>query len=109
MLLRMFGRFAERSGYSVEIPDYSPVDEAGVKSVTLDIKGHNAIWILEIGKRRAPYLCEFPLRFQCPQAHILRGIDVMPEIDDAVEVNINQADLKSRYISSQRSRRPAYQ
>lgn len=42
MLLRMFTRFAERNGYQVEMLDYLAGDEAGVKSVTLQINGHNA-------------------------------------------------------------------
>lgn len=42
MLLRMFSRFAEREGYEVEMLDYLPGDEAGVKSATLQINGHNA-------------------------------------------------------------------
>ena len=42
MLLRMYGRYAERHGFSVETADLLPGDEAGVKSATLFIKGHNA-------------------------------------------------------------------
>ena len=42
MLLRMFSRFAAREGYEVEMLDYLPGDEAGVKSAPLQINGHNA-------------------------------------------------------------------
>ena len=42
MLLRMYGRWAERNGFSVETIDFLPGDEAGVKSATIMINGHNA-------------------------------------------------------------------
>lgn len=42
MLLRMFTRYAERQGFAIEMLDYLPGDEAGVKSATLQINGHNA-------------------------------------------------------------------
>ena len=50
MLLRMFSRFAEREGYEVEMLDYLPGDEAGVKSATLQINGHNAYGYLRSEK-----------------------------------------------------------
>ena len=50
MLLRMYGRWAERNGFSVETADLLPGDEAGVKSVTLLIKGHNAYGYLKSEK-----------------------------------------------------------
>ena len=42
MLLRMYQRYCEQKGFKVEIADYLPGDEAGVKSVTMIVKGHNA-------------------------------------------------------------------
>ena len=50
MLLRMFTRFAEREGYKVEMLDMLPGDEAGVKSCTLAISGHNAYGYLKSEK-----------------------------------------------------------
>ena len=50
MLLRMYGRYAERHGFSVETADLLPGDEAGVKSATLFIKGHNAYGFLKSEK-----------------------------------------------------------
>lgn len=94
MLLRMFGRFAERSGYSVEILDYQPGDEAGVKSVTLDIKGHNAYGYLKSEKGVHRLVRISPFDSNARRHTSFAAVDVMPEIDDAVEVNINQADLK---------------
>ncbi|MDF2608325.1 MAG: prfB [Bacillales bacterium] len=50
MLLRMYTRWAEKKGYKVETLDYLPGDEAGIKSVTLSIKGHNAYGYLKAEK-----------------------------------------------------------
>jgi peptide chain release factor 2 len=50
MLLRMYQRYCEQSGFKVETVDYLPGDEAGVKSVTLLIKGHNAYGYLKAEK-----------------------------------------------------------
>lgn len=50
MLLRMYGRWAERHGFTVETADLLPGDEASVKSVTLIIKGHNAYGFLKSEK-----------------------------------------------------------
>ena len=50
MLLRMYQRYGEQQGFKVETVDYLPGDEAGVKSVTLLIKGHNAYGYLKAEK-----------------------------------------------------------
>ena len=50
MLLRMYTRWAEHRGFKVETLDYQAGDEAGVKSVTLSIKGHNAYGYLKAEK-----------------------------------------------------------
>jgi peptide chain release factor 2 len=50
LLLRMYTRWAERKGFKVETLDYLPGDEAGIKSVTLSIKGHNAYGYLKAEK-----------------------------------------------------------
>lgn len=50
MLLRMYTRWAEKRGFKVEVLDYLPGDEAGIKSVTLSIKGHNAYGYLKAEK-----------------------------------------------------------
>ena len=48
MLLRMYTRWAEKRGFKVETLDYLPGDEAGIKSVTLKISGHNAYGYLKV-------------------------------------------------------------
>ena len=54
MLARMYVRWAEKKGYKVELQSESAGDEAGIKSATYKISGHQCLWLAEIGKRRAP-------------------------------------------------------
>ena len=94
MLLRMFGRFAERSGYSVDMLDYQPGDEAGVKSVTLGINGHNAYGYMKSEKGVHRLVRISPFDSNARRHTSFAAVDVMPEIDDTVEINISPADLK---------------
>ncbi len=94
MLLRMFARFAERSGYNVDVLDYQPGDEAGVKSVTLGINGHNAYGYMKSEKGVHRLVRISPFDSNARRHTSFAAVDVMPEIDDTVEININPADLK---------------
>ena len=94
MLLRMFGRFAEREGYTVDMLDYQPGDEAGVKSATLGISGHNAYGYLKSEKGVHRLVRISPFDSNARRHTSFAAVDVMPEIDDTVEININPADLK---------------
>lgn len=94
MLLRMFGRFAERSGFNVDVLDYQPGDEAGVKSVTLGINGHNAYGYMKSEKGVHRLVRISPFDSNARRHTSFAAVDVMPEIDDTVEINISPADLK---------------
>ena len=94
MLLRMFGRFAERSGFNVDVLDYQPGDEAGVKSVTLGINGHNAYGYMKSEKGVHRLVRISPFDSNARRHTSFAAVDVMPEIDDTVEININPSDLK---------------
>ena len=94
MLLRMFGRFAERSGFNVDVLDYQPGDEAGVKSVTLCINGHNAYGYMKSEKGVHRLVRISPFDSNARRHTSFAAVDVMPEIDDTVEINISPADLK---------------
>ena len=94
MLLRMFGRFAERSGFNVDVLDYQPGDEAGVKSVTLGINGHNAYCYMKSEKGGHRLVRISPFDSNARRHTSFAAVDVMPEIDDTVEINISPADLK---------------
>lgn len=94
MLLRMYTRWAEGHGFQVETLDYQAGDEAGIKSVTLEIKGYNAFGYLksEKGVHRLVRISPFD---SAKRRHTsFCSIDVMPELDDTVEVEINSDDLK---------------
>ncbi|MCM3720065.1 peptide chain release factor 2 [Fictibacillus phosphorivorans] len=94
MLLRMYTRYAERQGYKVETLDYLPGDEAGVKSVTLSIKGHNAYGYLkaEKGVHRLVRISPFDSSGRRHTSFV--SCEVMPEITDDTEIEIRTEDLK---------------
>lgn len=94
MLLRMFGRYAERRRFTVDMLDYLPGDEAGVKSVTLGIGGHNAYGYLKSEKGVHRLVRISPFDANARRHTSFAAVDVMPEIDENVEININPADLK---------------
>ena len=97
MLLRMYGRWAERHGFAVETADLQPGDEAGVKSATLFIKGHNAYGFLKSEKGVHRLVRISPFDSQARRNTSFSACDVMPEIDDAVEVPINMDDVRVDY------------
>ncbi len=94
MLLRMYGRWAERNGFTVETVDLLPGDEAGVKSVTLMIKGHNAYGYLKSEKGVHRLVRISPFDANARRHTSFSACDVMPEIDDDVEIDINMADVR---------------
>ena len=97
MLLRMYGRWAERHGFTVETADLQPGDEAGVKSATLFIQGHNAYGFLKSEKGVHRLVRISPFDSQARRHTSFSACDVMPEIDDAVEVPINMDDVRVDY------------
>lgn len=94
MLLRMYGRWAERHGFTVETVDSLPGDEAGIKSVTLFIKGHNAYGYLKSEKGVHRLVRISPFDSNARRHTSFSACDIMPEIDDAVEVPINMSDVR---------------
>ncbi len=94
MLLRMYTRWAEKRGFKVETVDYLPGDEAGIKSVTLSIKGHNAFGYLqaEKGVHRLVRISPFDSSGRRHTSFV--SCDVMPEFDDNIEIDIRTEDLK---------------
>lgn len=94
MLLRMYTRWAEAKGFKVETLDYLPGDEAGVKSVTLLIKGHNAYGYLksEKGVHRLVRISPFDSSGRRHTSFV--SCNVLPEIENDNEVEIRSEDLK---------------
>lgn len=94
MLLRMYGRWAERHGFTVDTVDLQPGDEAGVKSVTLFIKGHNAYGYLRSEKGVHRLVRISPFDAAARRHTSFSACEIMPELDDAVEVDINMDDVR---------------
>jgi peptide chain release factor 2 len=94
MLLRMYTRWAEAKGFSVQLVDQSEGDEAGIKSATLEIRGPYAYGYAraEAGVHRLIRLSPFNAA-HTRQTSFAR-IEVMPEVDDAPEVVIKPEDLR---------------
>jgi peptide chain release factor 2 len=94
MLLRMYMRWAERNGYKTEIVDYQPGDEAGVKSATFIEKGEYAYGYLkaEIGIHRLVRISPFDANRRRHTSFV--SVFVFPEVDDAVDVEIDEKDLR---------------
>ena len=94
MLLRMYGRWAERHGFSVETLDIQPGDEAGVKSVMLFVKGHNAYGYLKSEKGVHRLVRISPFDSNARRHTSFSACDVMPEMEDAKEVEIDMDDVR---------------
>ncbi|GEA92687.1 peptide chain release factor 2 [Pediococcus damnosus] len=94
MLLRMYTRWAEKHQFTVSIEDYQAGDVAGLNSVSVVISGHNAYGYLlsEKGVHRLVRISPFD---SAGRRHTsFASVDVMPELDDSVEININPDDLR---------------
>ncbi len=94
MLLRMYTRWAEKKGFKVETLDYLPGDEAGIKSVTLSIKGHNAYGYLkaEKGVHRLVRISPFDASGRRHTSFV--SCEVMPELNDDIQIEVRTEDLK---------------
>lgn len=94
MLMRMYIRYAERKGYKVTQINCTPGDEAGIKSVTLQIEGDYAFGYLkaEIGVHRL--VRQSPFNAQNKRQTSFASVYVTPLIDDEIEIVINPADIE---------------
>ncbi|ACL70392.1 bacterial peptide chain release factor 2 (bRF-2) [Halothermothrix orenii H 168] len=94
MLLRMYVRWAESHGYKVETLDYLPGDEAGIKRVTLLISGEYSYGYLK-GEKGVHRLVRISPFDSSGRRHTsFASVNVIPEIDDDIEVDIDTGDLK---------------
>ncbi|WP_456408712.1 peptide chain release factor 2 [Caldithrix abyssi] len=94
MLMRMYLRFAERQGFETEIMDYQPGEEAGIKSVTIEVKGNYAYGYLkaENGVHRLVRISPFDANKRRHTS--FASVFVIPEIDENIDVEINPSDLR---------------
>ena len=94
MLLRMYLRWAERRGFKVEMKEASPGEEAGLKSATFIVRGENAygLFAAERGVHRLVRIS--PVRPSARRHTSFAQVDVAPLVDDDVEVEIDDADIR---------------
>ena len=94
MLYRMYTRWAERKGFSIEVLDYLDGDEAGIKSVTFQVNGTNAYGYLKSEKGVHRLVRISPFNAQGKRQTSFVSLDVMPDIEEDVDVEINEDDLR---------------
>lgn len=94
MLMRMYTRWAEQKGYRVKLLDLLQDPEAGIKSVTMMIEGLNAYGFLKSEKGVHRLVRISPFDSSGKRHTSFASVDVMPEIDDSIEVDIKASDLK---------------
>ena len=94
MLYRMYTRWAERKGFSVEVLDYLDGDEAGIKSVTFQVNGINAFGYLKSEKGVHRLVRISPFNAQGKRQTSFVSLDVMPDIEEDLDVEIDEKDLR---------------
>lgn len=94
MLYRMYTRWAERKGFALEVLDYLDGDEAGIKSVTFQVNGINAYGYLKSEKGVHRLVRISPFNAQGKRQTSFVSLDVMPEIEEDVDVEIDEKDLR---------------
>jgi peptide chain release factor 2 len=94
MLLRMYTRWAERQGFKVELMEIHDGEEAGIKSATLLVKGHNAYgWLkTESGVHRLVRIS--PYDSNARRHTSFSSIWVYPVVDDSIQIDINESDCR---------------
>jgi len=94
MLFRMYNRWCESRGYTVKLVDYQPGEEAGLKSATMEIEGEYAFGYLkaESGVHRLVRISPFDANSRRHTSFV--SIYVYPEVDDSIEIEIKDEDLR---------------
>lgn len=94
MLSRMYQMWAQKNGYKVEILDTLDGDEAGIKSQTIEITGENAYGYLKAEKGVHRLVRISPFNSAGKRMTSFSSVEVMPELDDNIEVDIRPEDIK---------------
>ena len=94
MLYRMYTRWAERKGFTIEVLDYLDGDEAGIKSVTFQVNGLNAYGYLKSEKGVHRLVRISPFNAQGKRQTSFVSLDVMPDIEGNLDVDIDEKDLR---------------
>ena len=94
MLLRMYTRWIQKKGFEYEVIDYQPGEEAGIKSATLLVKGENAFGLLKSENGIHRLVRQSPFNANNKRHTSFASVHVAPEIDDNVDIEINENDLR---------------
>ena len=94
MLLRMYTRWAELHGYTLDVLDLQPGEEAGIKSATVEIKGDNVYGYLKSEKGVHRLVRISPFDSQSRRHTSFASVFIYPAIDDDIEVEIDESDLR---------------
>jgi hypothetical protein len=109
MLMRMYSRWAERRGYQVTVLDLQPGEEAGIKDVTLEIKGQHAYGYLKAEKGVHRLVRISPFDAQSRRHTSFASVFVYPVVDDTIEIDIDEGDLRCGRVPRFRCGRSARQ
>jgi peptide chain release factor 2 len=94
MLYRMYTRWAEKKGFTIEVLDFLDGDEAGIKSITFQVNGENAYGYLKSEKGVHRLVRISPFNAQGKRQTSFVSLDVMPDIEEDLDVEINDEDLR---------------
>lgn len=94
MLYRMYSRWAEKKGYQTEVLDYLDGDEAGIKSITVAIKGENAYGYLKAEKGVHRLVRISPFNAAGKRQTSFASCDVMPDIEEDINIEIADEEIK---------------
>ena len=94
MLYRMYTRWAEKKGFTIEVLDYLDGDEAGIKSVTFQVNGENAYGYLKSEKGVHRLVRISPFNAQGKRQTSFVSLDVMPDIEEDLDVEISDEDIR---------------
>ncbi|MCR4933202.1 MAG: peptide chain release factor 2, partial [Lachnospiraceae bacterium] len=94
MLYRMYTRWAERKGFSIEVLDFLEGDEAGIKNVTFQINGLNAYGYMKSEKGVHRLVRISPFNAQGKRQTSFVSLDVMPDIEEDLDIDIPEEDIR---------------
>ncbi len=94
MLYRMYTRWAEKKGYTVDVLDFLDGDEAGIKSITFQVNGENAYGFLKAEKGVHRLVRISPFNAQGKRQTSFVSVDVMPDIQEDINIEVKDEDIR---------------